>query len=321
MKKLSFIMLIFVMMAGTLIPAIARAEDDTPEFKVDWFHKWDISSDKYDLTNKDGNLLGNFCAIKQADGHIVVWTADDLTTAEEWIIEQVVRANDHSIKDGDVFHFTADRVINGPEITGTDKTNWGIYNITTNENGVYVLTCDADKISHLDVGKYTRPVKEHGEWVEVYSTDDSCTGYGNSIGLKDTLVGKSWFMKQTLKADTDYNIDIIAGNPKNGANVVGALTVDQVDGKYQLSYNFDEQAQPANPSIGDEYTAVQINDAHYNYDGSGIAINKAPGKNLDLVNGVTFTPEVDVNNEYDLYAHFSIKVITYQYQMVPDVTE
>ncbi|MBD3108541.1 hypothetical protein IEO70_09185 [Bacillus sp. AGMB 02131] len=97
--------------------------------------------------------------------------------------------------------------------------------------------------------------------------------------------------------------------------------MDKADDVYQLSYKFNEQAQPANPEIGDTYTAVEIHDAHYNYTGSGTTINKAPGQNLDLTNGASFTPNVNENNEYDLFAHFSITVTTYEYQLVPVVAE
>lgn len=314
MKKWSIVSLILVMVAGMFMMPAASLAEDTDDFTVEYYGKVD-STGEGDFSQSLGD--GNFCAIKQGNGHVIVWSEDALSDTEKTVIEKMVKANDPSIKADDVFHFVTEKNFEGNAITG--QTNWGIYTITE-VNGEYVLTCAADKISHLDYGKYTRPIKEHGEWVPVSTSSDSCTGYGKTIGLKDTLVGNSWFVEQTLNAAGEYplDLDIIAGNPKNGPNIVGTLTVNKETDGYKLNYKFEEQAKPADPVIGDTYTVVDIQDAHYNYSGSPVAINKAPGKNLILTDGVTFTPEVNDNGEFDLYAHFSIKVTTYQYQMVPD---
>ncbi|MEN6315837.1 MAG: InlB B-repeat-containing protein [Clostridiaceae bacterium] len=166
---------------------------------------------------------------------------------------------------------------------------------------------------------------QHGAWKVSTDMDESCTGYlGTS---KDTNIGNSWFLYQKdiklPEKDEDlYEIDIIAGNPKKTANIVGKVTIANIgNNQYKATWKFDNEnaAEPDNPKYCDTYTSVTVNDAHWNWSGekvnSGVKLNKAPGKNLVFENGTVF-----VTNEttIDFYVHFAITITTYEYQKIID---
>ncbi|HHW25768.1 MAG TPA: hypothetical protein GXX23_00295 [Firmicutes bacterium] len=153
-------------------------------------------------------------------------------------------------------------------------------------------------------------------WVLTCEEDDSCTGF---LSLDDQLIGNSWFRMQhiTLPSEDDsIEIPIVAGNPKNGANLVGTITIANVGGnKYQVTFAFDHQTFPTDPQEGDTCKIIVAGETvRWNYTGSGKSFDKAPGQNLaGTLDGVTF--ETD-ETEIDFFAHFSITTYTYVYAKV-----
>ena len=88
-------LLAFVMMVGMLVPAIgSAAEYESTDFKVDYYGK-EEPEESEELFSQPLND-GNFCAIKQGSGYVIVWSEDALTEDERAAIEGVVKAKDPS---------------------------------------------------------------------------------------------------------------------------------------------------------------------------------------------------------------------------------
>ena len=109
------------------------------------------SSSKYEVN-------GNYIMIKQASGSIAIWTNDELTKEEqESFMKSWFAGNyDNSIKDNVKVYFIFGE---GKKDLSYIGNGWGTYNISTKDDKI-IMTCNSDKISHLNYGKFEQEYTE-----------------------------------------------------------------------------------------------------------------------------------------------------------------
>lgn len=109
------------------------------------------SSSKYEVN-------GNYIMIKQASGSIAIWTNDELTKEEqESFMKSWFAGNyDNSIKSNVNVYFIFGE---GKKDLSYIGNGWGTYNISTKDDKI-IMTCNSDKISHLNYGKFEQEYTE-----------------------------------------------------------------------------------------------------------------------------------------------------------------
>ena len=109
------------------------------------------SSSKYEVN-------GNYIMIKQASGSIAIWTNDELTKEEqESFMKSWFAGNyDNSIKSNVKVYFIFGE---GKKDLSYIGNGWGTYNISTKDDKI-IMTCNSDKISHLNYGKFEQEYTE-----------------------------------------------------------------------------------------------------------------------------------------------------------------
>ena len=124
------------------------------------------SSSKYEVT-------ANYIMIKQASGNIAIWTKDELTTEEQESFKDSWFAGnyDGSIKkDVNVYFIFGE----GEKDLSYIGNGWGSYNISTKEDKI-IMTCDSDRISHLNYGNFEQEYTEKKVDVTKYAVSGNKT--------------------------------------------------------------------------------------------------------------------------------------------------
>jgi hypothetical protein len=309
-KILSFI--VIVMLIIGLVPTIGFTAG-TPIVEV---------TDIVEITSQgqgsDGVYqfpFGGVVVIKQG-GNLWVWTmeilADDVKAAMQIALEELIGDSSNLLYGaGTIAGF-----VYGNSFEITKGGSGELLSLTLDEN--QKLVAKKSDLAKLFAGAYTviYPPEFEYEWVLKSEKDDSCTGF---INLDDKLIGNSWFRMQSITLPGEgesIDIGIVAGNPKNGANIVGTIKITNMGSNaYKATFSFINQNFPDNPNVGDTCQIIEVDKTmHWNYTGSGIAFDKAPGKNLKgSLDGVYFNTDKET---IDFYAHFSITTGTYVYEQV-----
>lgn len=147
--------------------------------------------------------------------------------------------------------------------------------------------------------------------ISVYTSDisvkfdgDSATGYYDASGENaGDLPGGNWFMYNKFSGDS-HTYNIVAGNPKKKANIVGTYTVTKnSNGTYTATYNINETTT----RDGKEYRIV-VTEEHLGLSDTDFTTS-APGQ-LDNANfGDEFTVDGDTDGVFNVFAHFTLKYI------------
>lgn len=305
-KLLSFILAAVMILALVPTTSFAQGTPVVEVYGITEITKQGNGDDSVYTFPFDGVVI-----IKQG-GNLWVWTADELSDAVKAAMRTVL---EELIDDSNQQLFGAGTIkgfVHGTEFT-IEKTNGEEPELKLNENK---LVAEKSDLAKLFAGSYTvtYPVEYH--WVLKSQKEDSSTGF---ISVNDKQIGNSWFRMQNITLpDEGKNISIAinSGNPKNGATIVGKITIANVGGnRYEVAFDFENQELPANPVEGQTGKMIAADSTvHWNYTGSGTAFNKAPGQNLKgSISGVSFT---SAQKTIDFFAHFSIITYTYVYERV-----
>lgn len=176
------------------------------------------SSSKYEVN-------GNYIMIKQASGSIAIWTNDELTKEEqESFMKSWFAGNyDNSIKSNVNVYFIFGE---GKKDLSYIGNGWGTYNISTKDDKI-IMTCNSDKISHLNYGKFEQEYTEKKVNVTKYLVS------GNKVMNKY----KDEYLVDYKKSEKSFEDKITYGAVINKNEFVR-------DKKYQVngSYNLEEES-------------------------------------------------------------------------------
>lgn len=163
---------------------------------------------------------GNYIMIKQASGSIAIWTNDELTKEEqESFMKSWFAGNyDNSIKDNVNVYFIFGE---GKKDLSYIGNGWGTYNISTEDNKI-IMTCNSDRISHLNYGKFEQEYIEKKVDVTKYSVS------GNKVMNKY----KDEYLVDYKKTEKSFEDKITHGAIINKDEFVR-------DKKYQVSSLYD----------------------------------------------------------------------------------
>ena len=129
---------------------------------------------------------------------------------------------------------------------------------------------------------------------------DTATGSGTKIASKG-----NWFMFNSYPAEFagDNCVDLQAGNPKLGANIVGHYCiVSNGGGFYTATYEIDDTI-----TIGDfEYDIVVLNEHLSISTGNTNNFTGSPGTDDNQDFGVPFS---DADGQFKVFAHFAIDYV------------
>lgn len=189
---------------------------------------------------------------------------------------------------------------------------------TENEADRHVELREAGTISGVNALKAAHAYREP-EYVWDSGTScgsDTATGYGRkNNNSKAYKAGGNWFLAQRISiADGESQMmDIQAGNPKNGTNFIGTVTLTRKGNEYTVHYalNDDVMSELPDPYAyqpGDTVTLTEISNCRYLASAAKIAVSNN-GKDLKTCeDGLTFTMEQDT---FYFYIHFNVVYTQY----------
>lgn len=113
------------------------------------------SQNKLD-SNSRYEVEGNYIMLKQASSHVAIWTEEELSEEQKQSFEESWKQinNDGSIQGQEIVFISG----TGSKDLSSLGNQWGTYNITT-EDGKIIMTCDKNRISHLNYGSFEKQYK------------------------------------------------------------------------------------------------------------------------------------------------------------------
>ena len=215
---------------------------------------------------------GNFAIIKQGNGTVVVWTPDVLTEEEQSkFMNLILEANyDPSISKSSFQYISG---------TGTYDLsyigkNWGIY-VIEYENNKIKFNCDADKISHLNVGNVEKEYEEkeilnHVYYLlgykEQYEEESKMYSY-DYTKFQNTYLERNIFNASIFKKAIEFSKKYIVNGSYVNTNVeyvpsyrlTGTVLYLEEIQKYRglIGYNAKKVTPPSKPEEKPEVTPSQ----------------------------------------------------------------
>ena len=302
MKKITSLMSILVIMALVIFPISAFALiGDGKSIEIDSMKKVDKSQDKYTFSFENTNN-NRYVVIKQST-KAIVWTEKEVATLDQKEftkdLRELAAKKDKSllkaIDSGKVFYIFGEGNF---DLKSLDKT-FGTYKFSIDGKKV-ILETNASKISHAVYGTYTnendpKPEEPAYVWKEVgVVSEDTATGFLEGANYKANPNSNNWFQAQEidLSLNKEVDINIQAGNFKNGTNFVGKLKLIKNDNLVTMNYKvLDELSTLPDVSgynLGDKVTITTLNGPKYLASIDKIAISNN-GKDLNkFENGDSF---------------------------------
>ena len=115
------------------------------------------SSNKLDSANKY-EVEANYVMIKQSSGKVAIWTPEQLTEKEQNTFKQEWLDGNYDPSVGNDFEFYFISGEGEKDLSYIGK-QWGIYNFKISNDKI-IMTCDKDRISHLNYGTIEKEYKD-----------------------------------------------------------------------------------------------------------------------------------------------------------------
>ena len=115
------------------------------------------NSNKLDSANKY-EVEANYVMIKQSSGKVAIWTPEQLTEKEQNSFKNAWLNGNYDPSVGNDFEFYFISGEGEKDLSYIGK-QWGIYNFKTNDDKI-IMTCDKDRISHLNYGNIEKEYEE-----------------------------------------------------------------------------------------------------------------------------------------------------------------
>ena len=115
------------------------------------------NSNKLDSANKY-EVKANYVMIKQSSGKVAVWTPEQLTEKEQTSFKNAWLNGNYDPSVGNDFEFYFISGEGDKDLSYIGK-QWGVYNFKLSDDKI-IMTCDKDRISHLNYGTIQQEYKE-----------------------------------------------------------------------------------------------------------------------------------------------------------------
>ena len=221
-------------------------------------------------SNNSYEVKANYLMIKQASGKVVIWTKNALTEKEQSSFKSSwFKGNyDASVTEDFNIYFIHGEGLKDLSYLGKQ---WGTYNITEN-NGIIKMTCNKDRISHLNYGSFAKEYKDEEKLVTKYQV----------TGIKTMNTYQKEYEVNYQKTEKIYREE----------TTYGALVEKETfqrDKNYQVigSYNLNKPTW----ILEGKYQKNVLGNLHY----AVIEANEKEETNENIINEITTINKKEIN--------------------------